>query len=70
MHLIKDSYSSSTRKVSKGKAESLNIQLYFIPNYFTYLLQPLDIAIFFPLKSKANKMLRIILMDDQVSPIG
>ena len=70
IHLIIDSYSSHTSKVSKEKAESLNIQLYFIPSHFTDMLQPLDIAIFAPLKSMANKMLRRILLEDQISPIG
>ena len=70
IHLIIDSYSSHTSKISKEKAENLNIQLYFIPAHFTDLLQPLDIAIFAPLKSKANRMLRRILLEDQVSPIG
>ena len=60
IHLIVDSYSSHTSTVSKEKAESLNIKLYFIPSHFTDTLQPLDIAIFAPLKSKANKMIRRI----------
>ena len=67
IHLIIDKYSSHTSNASIEKAESLNIKLYFIPSHFTDLLQPLDIAIFAPLKSKANKKIRRLLMDEQIS---
>lgn len=70
IHLIIDSYSSHTSHITKETAENLNIKLYYIPSHFTDILQPLDIAIFAPLKSKANKMIRRILLDDQTSPIG
>ena len=70
IHLIIDKYSSHTSNASIEKAESLNIKLYFIPSHFTDLLQPLDIAIFAPLKSKANKKIRRLLMDEQISEIG
>lgn len=50
IHLILDSYSSHTSKLSIETATNLNIDLYFIPSHFTDIFQPLDIAIFAPLK--------------------
>ena len=70
IHLIVDSYSSHTSKLSKQTAQSLNIQLYFIPSGFTDTLQPCDIAIFAPLKSMANAKLRRLLFGNENSPIG
>lgn len=70
IHLILDSYSSHTSKLSIETAKKLNIDLYFIPSHFTDVLQPLDIAIFAPLKSKANSKIRRLLLNDRKSPIG
>ena len=64
LHLIIDSYSSHTSKLSKDTAEKLNIELDYIPSRYTDLLQPLDIAIFAPLKSKANSQIRRLLIND------
>lgn len=70
IHLIIDRYSSHTSKESISKAESLNIKLYFIPAHFTDLLQPLDIAIFAPLKSMANSKIRRLLLENNFGIIG
>lgn len=70
IYLIIDSYSSHINKISKQTAESLNIKLYFILSHFTDLLQPLDIAIFAPLKSKANSIIRRLLLQSDFKTIG
>ena len=51
---IIDGYSSHTSKVSKGKVQNFNTKLHYIPSNYTDILQPLDIAIFVPLRSKDN----------------
>ena len=70
IHLILDRYSSHTSTESIKKAESLNIKLYFIPSHFTDVLQPLDIAIFAPLKSMTNAKIRRLLLGDLSGKIG
>lgn len=70
INLIIDSYSSHTSTRSKETAQSLNIELYYIPSHYTDILQPLDIAIFAPLKSKANSKIRRLLIDDSMKQIG
>ena len=70
IHLIIDSYSSHTSKLAKQTANLLNIELIFIPSHFTDLLQPLDIAIFAPLKSMTNSKIRRLLLDNDEKIIG
>lgn len=67
---ILDSYNCHTSKNAISTAEKLDLDLYFIPNHFTDVLQPLDIAIYAPLKSKANSKIRRLLLNDQISKIG
>ena len=70
IHLILDSYSSHTSKISIETAKSLNISLYYILAHFTDQMQPLDIAIFAPLKSIANAKIRRLLFDIKNKIIG
>ena len=58
IHLILDSYSSQTSKISQITAKDLNIGLYFIPSHFTDLMQPWNIAIFAPHTGIANGKIR------------
>lgn len=70
IHLIIDSYASHTSKLALKTAKSLNIKLYFIPSHFTDLLQPLDIAIFAPLKSMVKSKIRRLLLKNECQIIG
>lgn len=70
IHLIVDSYSSHTSKMSKQKANQINIILYFIPSGFTDTLQPWDVSIFAPLKSMTNAKIRRLIFGNESSPIG
>ena len=70
IHLIVDSYSSHHSATSIQKAQELNINLYFIPSGYTDLLQPLDIAIFAPLKAMADSALRMYLFASGTNKVG
>ena len=50
INLIIDQYSSHVSKKAQETAQNLNIEFYYIPSHYTDILQPLDIAIFAPLK--------------------
>lgn len=58
IHLILDNYSSHKSKRSVQKAQELNINLIFIPDGYTNLLQPLDIAVFSAFKSIARAKIK------------
>lgn len=58
INLIVDSYSSHKSKAAAKVAADLNINLVFIPDGMTDLLQPLDYGVFSILKSIANAKLR------------
>ena len=70
INLIIDQYSSHLSKLAQETAQNLNIELFYIPGHYTDILQPLDIAIFAPLKSKANSKIRRLLLDDSIKQIG
>lgn len=70
IYLILDSYSLHTSKIAKEIAQQLNITFLYIPDHFTDLMQPLDIAIFAPLKSIANAIIRKILFGIENKTIG
>ena len=70
INLVLDSYSSHTSKAAIQKAKSLNIKLIFIPSHLTDILQPLDVAIFAPLKSITNSKIKRLLIDPKKKTIG
>ncbi len=51
-------------------AKQLNINLYFIPSGLTDILQPLDLSIFAPLKSKVNSKISNYLFGNQEKEVG
>lgn len=70
IHLIIDSYSTHTPQKCKDKANDLNIELYYIPSGMTDILQPLDVAIFGPLKESTNSKIRNLLFGNQNQKVG
>ena len=70
IHLIIDSYSTHTPQKVKTRAQELNIELYYIPSGFTDMLQPLDVAIFAPLKSITNGKIGQFLFGNHLNSVG
>lgn len=70
IHLIVDSYASHKSLKSIMVAKQLNINLYFIPSGLTDILQPLDLSIFAPLKSKVNSKISNYLFGNQEKEVG
>lgn len=70
IHLIIDSYSSHKSIRSILKAKELNIDLIFIPSGLTDILQPLDVAVFAPLKSIVNSKIRSYIFGNQKTEVG
>lgn len=58
IQLIIDSYSTHTPQKVKIRAQELNIELYYIQSGLTDMLQPLDVAIFSPLKMHCHGLIR------------
>lgn len=69
IHLIIDSYSSHKTERVKQKANELNIVLYYIPSGMTDILQPLDIAVFAPLKSITNGKIASYIFGNKIDSI-
>lgn len=70
IHLIIDPYSTHTSLAAKLKAAKLNILLYLIPSGMTDSLQPLDVAVFAPLKSITNSKIKQSLFGNETQRIG
>lgn len=65
INLIVDSYASHKSLRSLVKAKQLNINLIFIPSGLTDKLQPLDIAVFAPLKKIVNSKIARFLFGNK-----
>lgn len=70
IHLIIDSYITHTPQKVRTRAQELNIELYYIPSGFTDMLQPLDVAIFAPLKSITNGKIGQFLFGNHLNSVG
>lgn len=70
IHLILDHASAHMTQESIQKASQLNIKMYYIPSGFTDILQPLDLAVFAPLKEMIAKYIRSILLKRFSEKIG
>lgn len=57
INLILDLFSSHHTDESMAYAKNKNIELFFIPSGYTDILQPLDVAVFAPLKAMVNSTL-------------
>ena len=58
------------KTVFQHHTKTLNIKLIFIPSHLTDILQPLDVAIFAPLKSITNSKIKRLLIDPKKKTIG
>ena len=68
--LILDSYGSYTTDDFMYTYFQNNVYLLFLPVYSSYVLQPLDIGVFSPLKTAYRKHLEELVSLTDSSPVG